>query len=143
MKNRNIVDYIEIWPGDPEEYIRRVCKQFGLAQPVSLAPGKIGQYDNLILDATLADGSVYRLAHSPIQEHRGAIINRKRTRAELLYISRVRSAAGRAGAASRWQGVERRPTVTVRVYPDDAAELRAMPGTVADVVHGLLTSRRD
>lgn len=58
-------------------------------------------------------------------------------------LSRVRSAAGRAGAASRWQGVERRPTATVRVYAADAAALRAMPGTVADVVHDLLTSRRD
>lgn len=61
----------------------------------------------------------------------------------LTHIARVRSAAGRAGAASRWQGVERRPTSTVRVYTADAAALRAMPGTVADVVHGLLTSRRD
>lgn len=57
-------------------------------------------------------------------------------------LSRVRSAAGRAGATSRWQGVERKPTSTVRVYDADAAALRAMPGTVADVVHGLLTSRR-
>ena len=65
------------------------------------------------------------------------------SRDTLLNLSRVRSAAGRAGAASRWQGVERRPTVTVRVYPDDAAALRAMPGKPADIIHDLLTSRRD
>ena len=58
-------------------------------------------------------------------------------------LSRVRSAAGRAGAASRWQGVERKPTSTVRVYDADAAALRAMPGKTADIIHDLLTSRRD
>lgn len=64
------------------------------------------------------------------------------SRDTLLKLSRVRSAAGRAGAASRWQGVERRPTCTVRVYAADAAALRAMPGKPADIIHGLLTSRR-
>lgn len=59
-----------------------------------------------------------------------------------MQLSRVRSAAGRAGAASRWQGVERKPTSTVRVYAADAAALRAMPGKPADIIHGLLTSRR-
>lgn len=40
-----------------------------------------------------------------------------------LNLSRVRSAAGRAGAASRW-GNGPRATACLRVYPADAAELR-------------------
>jgi hypothetical protein len=39
------------------------------------------------------------------------------------HISRVRSAAGRAGAASRW-GDGPRATECIRLYPADAAEVR-------------------
>lgn len=53
-------------------------------------------------------------------------------------LHRVRSAAGKAGAAARWDGVEREQTVQVRVYAADAARLKAMPGTVAEAVHALL-----
>lgn len=52
-------------------------------------------------------------------------------------IHRVRSAAGRAGAISRWQGVEREPTVQVRVYAADADWLKARPGTVAENVRAI------
>lgn len=38
-------------------------------------------------------------------------------------LSRVRSAAGRAGAASRW-GDGPRATECIRLYPADAAEVR-------------------
>lgn len=38
-------------------------------------------------------------------------------------LHRVRSAAGRAGAASRW-GDGPRATACVRIYPADAAEVR-------------------
>jgi hypothetical protein len=38
-------------------------------------------------------------------------------------LSRVRAAAGRAGAASRW-GDGPRATACVRLYPADAAEVR-------------------
>lgn len=57
-------------------------------------------------------------------------------------IHRVRSAAGRAGALSRWQGVEREPTVQVRVYADDAEWLKGQPGTVAQNVRKLRNERR-
>jgi hypothetical protein len=52
-------------------------------------------------------------------------------------LHRVRSAAGRAGAISRWQGVEREPTVQVRVYADDAEWLKEQPGTVAQNVRAI------
>jgi len=56
-------------------------------------------------------------------------------------LSRVRSAAGRAGAAVRWQGVEREPTVQVRIYEADAAWLRSRgERTVAAAVRRLRTS---
>lgn len=51
-------------------------------------------------------------------------------------LHRVRSAAGRAGAAARWQG-ERERTTMVRVYADDAAWLKSQPGTVAEAVRRL------
>lgn len=54
------------------------------------------------------------------------------------YLARVRSAAGKAGAAARWDGVERIKTVQVRAYAADAARLRQMPGTSADAIHALL-----
>ena len=53
-------------------------------------------------------------------------------------LSRVRSAAGKAGAVARWDGVERVQTVQVRVYAADAARLREMPGTTAEAIHALL-----
>lgn len=138
---KNTIDHIEIWPDDPESYIRRVCEQFGLPPPISFTPGRIGDFDNLVLDAKLADGRIYRLAHSPIQDQRGAIVNRKRTEAEIRYIHRVRSAAGRAGANARW-GDGPRATACVRLYPDDAKEIqrRAHDRGVrpADVVAELL-----
>jgi hypothetical protein len=57
-------------------------------------------------------------------------------------IHRVRSAAGRAGAISRWQGVDREPTVQVRVYADDADWLKARPGTVAENVRAICEEKR-
>ena len=54
-------------------------------------------------------------------------------------LSRVRAAAGRAGAVARWAGVEREPTVKVRVYASDAERIKAMPGTSAEAVRALLT----
>ena len=53
-------------------------------------------------------------------------------------LSRVRAAAGRAGAAARWEGMDRHETTLVRVYTDDAERLKAQPGTVAEAVHRLL-----
>lgn len=53
-------------------------------------------------------------------------------------LHRVRSAAGKAGAAARWDCVERVQTVQMRVYAADAARLREMPGTSADAIHALL-----
>lgn len=56
-------------------------------------------------------------------------------------LSRVRSAAGRAGAESRW-GDGPRATACVRLYPADAQELRARAEAAgcmpADVVARLL-----
>lgn len=52
-------------------------------------------------------------------------------------IHRVRSAAGRAGALSRWQGEAREPTVQVRVFAADAKWLKKKPGTVAQAVRAL------
>ena len=55
-----------------------------------------------------------------------------------INLSRVRSAAGKAGAAARWDGVERVRPVQVRVYAADAERLKEMPGTSADAIHALL-----
>jgi len=55
-------------------------------------------------------------------------------------LSRVRSAAGRAGGIARWQGVEREPTTLIRVYVSDAERIRAMPGTSAQALRSLLLS---
>jgi len=52
-------------------------------------------------------------------------------------IHRVRSAAGRAGAQSRWANAEREPTVQVRVFAADAEWLRGWPGTIAEAVRAL------
>lgn len=52
-------------------------------------------------------------------------------------IHRVRSAAGRAGAISRWANAEREKTVQVRVFAADAEWLRGWPGTIADAVRAL------
>lgn len=56
-------------------------------------------------------------------------------------ISAIRSAAGRAGAASRW-GDGPRATECVRLYPRDAAEVRRRADAAgcipADVVARLL-----
>ncbi|MBQ5795809.1 MAG: hypothetical protein IIW14_07450 [Kiritimatiellae bacterium] len=57
-------------------------------------------------------------------------------------LSQVRAAAGRAGAAARWAGVERKPTEKVRIYAEDADRLRAMPGTMAEAVHRILGGKR-
>ena len=53
------------------------------------------------------------------------------------YIHSVRSAAGMAGAISRWQGESREPTVQVRVFAADAEWLKRQPGTVAQAVRAL------
>lgn len=59
-------------------------------------------------------------------------------------LSRVRSAAGRAGAQSRW-GDGPRATECVRLYPQDAAEVRRRATAdgckPADVVARLLEVR--
>jgi len=52
-------------------------------------------------------------------------------------LHRVRSAAGRAGAISRWANAEREPTVQVRVFAADAEWLRGWPGTIAEAVRML------
>ena len=52
-------------------------------------------------------------------------------------IYRVRSAAGRAGAAVRWANARREPTVQVRVFAADAEWLRGWPGTIAEAVRAL------
>ena len=52
-------------------------------------------------------------------------------------IHRVRSAAGRAGAKSRWTNARRESTVQVRVFAADADWLRGQPGTVAENVRRL------
>ena len=52
-------------------------------------------------------------------------------------IHRVRSAAGRAGAKSRWANALREPTVQVRVFEADAEWLKSQPGTVAENVRRL------
>ena len=57
-------------------------------------------------------------------------------------LSKVRSAAGKAGAEARWAGVDRKPTEKVRIYADDADRLRAMPGTMAEAVHRILGGKR-
>ena len=57
-------------------------------------------------------------------------------------LSKLRAAAGRKGAASRWAGVERKPTEKIRVYTEDADRLRAMPGTMPEALHTLLKRRR-
>ncbi len=52
-------------------------------------------------------------------------------------LSRIRSAAGKAGAAARWPA-NREPTTQVRVYKDDAAWLRSRgEPTVAAAVRRL------
>jgi len=57
-------------------------------------------------------------------------------------LSRVRSAAGRAGAIARWANADRKPTVQVRVYADDADWLKEQPGTVAQNVRKLRNEKR-
>ena len=52
-------------------------------------------------------------------------------------LHRVRSAAGRAGAQSRWATAEREPTVQVRVFAADADWLKRQPGTVAQAVRNI------
>lgn len=55
-------------------------------------------------------------------------------------LSAIRAKAGRAGAAARWAGVKRQPTTQIRVFVSDAARIKAMPGTSAEVVKRLLTA---
>jgi hypothetical protein len=52
-------------------------------------------------------------------------------------LHRVRSAAGRAGAKSRWANAPREPTVQVRVFAADADWLKSQPGTIAQNVRKL------
>lgn len=52
-------------------------------------------------------------------------------------IHRVRSAAGRAGAKSRWTNARREPTVQVRVFAADADWLKSRDGTIAENVRRL------
>lgn len=53
-------------------------------------------------------------------------------------LSRVRSAAGRAGAAARWHGVEREPTVKQRIFAADVERLKRHGPTIARAVRALL-----
>ena len=52
-------------------------------------------------------------------------------------LHRVRSAAGRAGAISRWANARREPTVQVRVFAADADWLKSKGGTIAENVRKL------
>lgn len=54
-----------------------------------------------------------------------------------LTIHRVRSAAGKAGAQSRWANARREQTVQVRVFAADADWLKAQAGTIAENVRRL------
>lgn len=57
-------------------------------------------------------------------------------------LSKVRAAAGKAGAAARWGGRGEKATACLRVYPSDAAELKRRAKDrgklAADVVAQLL-----
>lgn len=88
MNLNNSVDYVEIWPDDPEGYIRRACETWDLPRPVEFYAAKRAGWSNLILLAILEDGSVYKMEHSPISEERGPIFNRRRTDAELDFMRR-------------------------------------------------------
>lgn len=61
-------------------------------------------------------------------------------------LSRVRAAAGRAGAVSRW-GDGPRATECVRLYPADAAEVRRRADAAqckpADIIADALTRGRE
>jgi len=85
---RNSVDYVEIWPANPEGYIRHACETWNLPPPVEFYAAKRAGWSNLILLAILEDGSVYKLEHAPISERRGPIFNRERTEAEIDFMRR-------------------------------------------------------
>ena len=86
--NRNNVEYVEIWPADPEEAIRESCRVWCLAEPVEFRAVKRAGWDNLGLLAILADGTLYMMEHAPISETRGPIVGRRRTDAELSFMRR-------------------------------------------------------
>ena len=48
--SKNIIDYIEIWPDDPEGYIRHACETWGLPPPV--------EYNPVHLDGNLVEALV-------------------------------------------------------------------------------------
>ena len=50
----------------------------------------------------------------------------------------VRSAAGRAGAISRWANVKREPTVQIRAYKADAEWLRRRAKTIPAAIRKLI-----
>lgn len=88
MNLNNSVDYVEIWPADPEGYIRRACETWNLPPPVEFYAAKRAGWSNLILIAILKNGSIYKMEHAPISEERGPIFNRERTEAEVEFIRR-------------------------------------------------------
>lgn len=61
-------------------------------------------------------------------------------------LSRIRSEAGKSGAASRWGDRTERATACIRVYPADADKLRRLAkesGQMpADIIAALLAERR-
>ena len=58
-------------------------------------------------------------------------------------LHRVRSAAGRAGAKSRWANARREPTVQVRVFAADAEWLKSQNGTIAENVRRLRAYKQE
>lgn len=112
---RNTIDYVEIWPDDPEGAIRESCRVWGLPPPREFRAAKREGYADLALLAILEDGTLYMMEHAPISEQRGVIINRKRTEAEINFMRRYglipASALGsirseRKAAASRANGAK-------------------------------------
>jgi hypothetical protein len=88
MNLNNSVDYVEIWPADPEGYIRHACETWNLPPPVEFYAAKRAGWSNLIFIAILEDGSVYKMEHAPISEERGPIYNRERTKEEIDFMRR-------------------------------------------------------
>ena len=86
--SRNTIDYVEIWPDDPEGAIRESCRVWGLPPPREFRAAKREGWSNLALLAILEDGTLYMMEHAPISEAAGPIVNRKRADAELAFMRR-------------------------------------------------------
>ena len=86
--NRNSIEYVEIWPDDPEGAIRESCRIWGLPPPVEFRATTREGFNNLALLAILEDGSLLMMEHAPISGERGVIYNRRRTEAEVKFMRR-------------------------------------------------------